>query len=63
MSHVSQRNGGGRRGARLIRAADRVGRVRLVLVVADLGRLAGSVVIGPVIPIDPVLAGGGDRAP
>lgn len=63
MSHVPQRTGGGRRGARLIRAADTVGRFVIVIVLTYLGLLAVTFFIGRVIPIDPVLAVVGDRAP
>jgi peptide/nickel transport system permease protein len=63
LSHVSQRTGGGRRGARLIRAADTAGRFLIVIVLTYLGLLAVTFFIGRVIPIDPVLAVVGDRAP
>jgi peptide/nickel transport system permease protein len=63
LSHVSQRTGGGRRGARLIRAADTAGRFLVVIVLTYLGLLAVTFFIGRVIPIDPVLAVVGDRAP
>ncbi|MGL4445984.1 MAG: ABC transporter permease [Alsobacter sp.] len=55
--------GGGRRGARLFRAADSVGRFLIVIVLTYLGLLAVTFFIGRVIPIDPVLAVVGDRAP
>jgi len=54
---------GGRHGARLLRAGDVVGRFLLVILLTYLGLLAVTFFIGRVIPIDPVLAIVGDRAP
>ena len=54
---------GGRRGVRLLRAGDLVGRFLLVILLTYLGLLAVTFFIGRVIPIDPVLAIVGDRAP
>ncbi len=56
-------NGGGRRRARLLGAADAVGRFAVVILLTYLGLLAVTFFIGRVIPIDPVLAVVGDRAP
>jgi peptide/nickel transport system permease protein len=54
---------GGRGGARLLRTADVVGRFVAVILLTYLGLLAVTFFIGRVIPIDPVLAIVGDRAP
>jgi peptide/nickel transport system permease protein len=54
---------GGRRGERLLRVADVAGRFALVIALTYLGLLAVTFFIGRVIPIDPVLAMVGDRAP
>jgi len=48
---------------RLRRASNRVGRFLLVILLTYLGLLAVTFFIGRVIPIDPVLAIVGDRAP
>ena len=54
----------GERGdARLLRASNVVGRFLLVILLTYLGLLAVTFFIGRVIPIDPVLAIVGDRAP
>lgn len=63
MSSVSPPARGGRRGARLLRAAESVGGFLVVIVLTYLGLLAVTFFIGRVIPIDPVLAVVGDRAP
>ena len=49
--------------ARLLRSSDVVGRFLLVILLTYLGLLAVTFFIGRVIPIDPVLAIVGDRAP
>ena len=54
---------GGRGGARLLRTVDVVGRFIAVILLTYLGLLAVTFFIGRVIPIDPVLAIVGDRAP
>jgi len=54
---------GGRHGVRLLRAGDLVGRFLLAILLTYLGLLAVTFFIGRVIPIDPVLAIVGDRAP
>ena len=54
---------GGRASARLLRGLDVVGRFAVVIVLTYLGLLAVTFFIGRVIPIDPVLAIVGDRAP
>ena len=54
---------GGRGGARLLRSVDVVGRFVAVILLTYLGLLAVTFFIGRVIPIDPVLAIVGDRAP
>jgi len=54
---------GGRHGVRLLRAGDVAGRFVLVILLTYLGLLAVTFFIGRVIPIDPVLAIVGDRAP
>ncbi len=53
----------GRTSARLLRGLDVVGRFAVVIVLTYLGLLAVTFFIGRVIPIDPVLAMVGDRAP
>jgi len=53
----------GRAGDRLLRAGDVIGRFLLVILLTYLGLLAVTFFIGRVIPIDPVLAIVGDRAP
>jgi peptide/nickel transport system permease protein len=53
----------GRTRARLLRGVDVVGRFAVVIVLTYLGLLAVTFFIGRVIPIDPVLAMVGDRAP
>ncbi|PSC06086.1 peptide ABC transporter permease [Alsobacter soli] len=63
MAHAERVQGGGRRNARLLRAADSVGRFLVVILLTYLGLLAVTFFIGRVIPIDPVLAVVGDRAP
>ena len=50
-------------GARLRRVLWRVGKFLMVIVLTYLGLLAVTFFIGRVIPIDPVLAVVGDRAP
>ena len=54
---------GGRHGVRLLRAGNVVGRFLLVILLTYFGLLAVTFFIGRVIPIDPVLAIVGDRAP
>ena len=54
---------GGRHGVRLLRAGNLVGRFLLVILLTYFGLLAVTFFIGRVIPIDPVLAIVGDRAP
>ena len=54
---------GGLTGVRLRRGLDVVGRFAVVIVLTYLGLLAVTFFIGRVIPIDPVLAMVGDRAP
>jgi len=54
---------GGRAGDRALRTADVIGRFLLVILLTYLGLLAVTFFIGRVIPIDPVLAIVGDRAP
>ncbi len=49
--------------ARLLRASNAVGRFLVVILLTYLGLLAVTFFIGRVIPIDPVLAIVGDRAP
>ena len=49
--------------ARLLRSSNVVGRFLLVILLTYLGLLAVTFFIGRVIPIDPVLAIVGDRAP
>lgn len=63
MSSVPTPARGGRRGARLLRAAESIGGFLVVIVLTYLGLLAVTFFIGRVIPIDPVLAVVGDRAP
>ncbi|WP_460450259.1 ABC transporter permease [Alsobacter sp. SYSU BS001988] len=63
MALAERTTGGGRRNARLLHRADAVGRFLLVIVLTYLGLLAVTFFIGRVIPIDPVLAVVGDRAP
>jgi peptide/nickel transport system permease protein len=63
LSLAEQMPTGGRTGARLLRAGDVVGRFLLVILLTYLGLLAVTFFIGRVIPIDPVLAIVGDRAP
>ena len=53
----------GRTSVRLLRGVDVVGRLAVVIVLTYLGLLAVTFFIGRVIPIDPVLAMVGDRAP
>jgi len=53
----------GRTSGRLLRGLDVVGRFAVVIVLTYLGLLAVTFFIGRVIPIDPVLAMVGDRAP
>jgi peptide/nickel transport system permease protein len=53
----------GRGGARLLRGVELVGRFLVVILLTYLGLLAVTFFIGRVIPIDPVLAIVGDRAP
>jgi peptide/nickel transport system permease protein len=55
--------GSARGGARVLTALDVVGRFALVILLTYLGLLAVTFFIGRVIPIDPVLAIVGDRAP
>ena len=54
---------GGREGVRLLRGLDVFGRFIVVILLTYLGLLAVTFFIGRVIPIDPVLAIVGDRAP
>jgi peptide/nickel transport system permease protein len=54
---------GARGGARLLSALDVIGRFAGVILLTYLGLLAVTFFIGRVIPIDPVLAIVGDRAP
>ena len=54
---------GGRGGVRLLRGLDVFGRFVAVILLTYLGLLAVTFFIGRVIPIDPVLAIVGDRAP
>jgi len=54
---------GERHDARLLRASNVIGRFLLVILLTYLGLLAVTFFIGRVIPIDPVLAIVGDRAP
>ena len=63
MALTERSQGGGRRNARLLRAADAFGRFMIVILLTYLGLLAVTFFIGRVIPIDPVLAVVGDRAP
>jgi len=53
----------GQRHARLLRGLDAVGRFAVVILLTYFGLLAVTFFIGRVIPIDPVLAIVGDRAP
>jgi peptide/nickel transport system permease protein len=53
----------GQRHARLLRGLDVVGRFAVVILLTYFGLLAVTFFIGRVIPIDPVLAIVGDRAP
>jgi peptide/nickel transport system permease protein len=55
--------GGGRSRARLISTARAIGRFLVALLLTYLGLLAVTFFIGRVIPVDPVLAIVGDRAP
>ena len=63
MSRVDQIPAGGRGGDRLLRAFDLFARFAVVIFLTYLGLLAVTFFIGRVIPIDPVLAIVGDRAP
>ncbi|MEP6656753.1 MAG: ABC transporter permease [Betaproteobacteria bacterium] len=54
---------GGRGDVRLLRASNALGRFLVALLLTYLGLLAVTFFIGRVIPIDPVLAIVGDRAP
>lgn len=54
---------GGRNQARLLHGLDAVGRFAVVIALTYLGLLAVTFFIGRVIPVDPVLAMVGDRAP
>ncbi len=55
--------GGGRSRARLVSKAKAIGRFVVALLLTYLGLLAVTFFIGRVIPVDPVLAIVGDRAP
>jgi peptide/nickel transport system permease protein len=55
--------GGGRSRARLVSRAKAIGRFVVALLLTYLGLLAVTFFIGRVIPVDPVLAIVGDRAP
>jgi peptide/nickel transport system permease protein len=63
LSRVDQIPAGGRGGDRLLRAFDLFARFAVVIFLTYLGLLAVTFFIGRVIPIDPVLAIVGDRAP
>ncbi len=63
MSAVDSQSEGGRPGARFLSIANALGRFAIVIVLTYLGLLAVTFFIGRVIPIDPVLAVVGDRAP
>jgi len=63
LSPVEPTPPGGRAGVRALRTADVIGRFLLVILLTYLGLLAVTFFIGRVIPIDPVLAIVGDRAP
>ena len=60
---MDARPAGVRGDARLLGASSVVGRFLLVILLTYLGLLAVTFFIGRVIPIDPVLAIVGDRAP
>ena len=53
----------GRAGGRLLRAVEIAGRLVVVILLTYVGLLAVTFFIGRVVPIDPVLAIVGDRAP
>jgi peptide/nickel transport system permease protein len=63
LGQVDQSPTGPRHGDRWLRAADVAGRFLVVILLTYLGLLAVTFFIGRVIPIDPVLAIVGDRAP
>ena len=63
MNSDSQMPSGPRSGARLRRGAQAVGSFLVVILLTYLGLLAVTFFIGRVMPIDPVLAIVGDRAP
>jgi peptide/nickel transport system permease protein len=63
LSAVEQQAGARRDGGRALAVAGAVGRFLLIAVTTYLGLLAVTFFIGRVIPIDPVLAVLGDRAP
>jgi len=63
LSAVDSQSEGGRPGARFLSIANALGRFAIVIVLTYLGLLAVTFFIGRVIPIDPVLAVVGDRAP
>jgi peptide/nickel transport system permease protein len=63
LQQAAQIPAGGRGSARLLRGVDLVGRFVIVILLTYLGLLAVTFFIGRVIPIDPVLAIVGDRAP
>ena len=63
MNSSAQLTAAGRTSARLLRGLDVVGRFAVVIVLTYLGLLAVTFFIGRVIPVDPVLAMVGDRAP
>ncbi len=63
MTSTAATTGGGRSRARLISTARAIGRFLVALLLTYLGLLAVTFFIGRVIPVDPVLAIVGDRAP
>ena len=63
MSPADPMPGGARGGVRLLPALDVFGRFAVAILLTYLGLLAVTFFIGRVIPIDPVLAIVGDRAP
>jgi len=63
LQQAAQIPAGGRGSDRLLRGVDLVGRFVVVILLTYLGLLAVTFFIGRVIPIDPVLAIVGDRAP
>ena len=63
MNSVSQMTAGPRGGVRMQRALKSAGSFLVVILLTYLGLLAVTFFIGRVMPIDPVLALVGDRAP